>query len=161
MSTAIDVLARFDLIDRIEGVISNFLNADWKGAIGESGFAGIAAELARTLVGANRWRIYISREGDWSGREAERFLRRYGVVVWDRGFTGPDIYFSVKERQANWAEYLLLRRGIPVSGRLYDPKNTIYAQQHAPGDQPPAWADQQKPAESSHSMLDWLRDRLL
>lgn len=163
MSDPLEALARLDVIDRIEGVISNFIYADWSGAMRESGIVGIVVEFARTLVGANRWRIYVTRQSGWSGADVEKFLRHYAVPVWDRGFTGPEVYFSVKERQANWAEYLMLRRGIPVAGRLYNPRNVIYGQQHAPGDQPPAWADQPDGGRgrSKRSTLDRLLDLLL
>ncbi len=135
------MLASFDLISRIEGFISTFGYADWKNAARTAGPAGIATEFARSLGGANRWRFWVHRDAGWSGIEIERFLRKYGVVVWDRGFVGDDYFFCVKARQANWAEYLLLRRGIPITGSLYNPANGDYGAAHAPGDAPPAWVD--------------------
>ena len=141
MSDWLDVLASFDLLSRVEGFISTFIHADWKGAVRSAGPAGVAGEFARSLTGANRWKFWVPRDAGWSGVEIERFLRKYGVVVWDRGFVGNDYFFCVKERQANWAEYLLLRRGIPITGSLYNPANRTYGEQHAPGDAPPAWAD--------------------
>jgi hypothetical protein len=151
MGSIFDAIAYLDWIDRVEGLISSFLNADWKGSSRRAGLAGVIAELGRTISGGNRWRIYVPRDCSWSGAEIERFLESYGVNIWDRGFLGKDIYFSVKERQADWAEYLLLRRGIPLSGQLFNPQNAIYAQQYAPGDQPPAWGDRR---ERSRGWLD-------
>jgi hypothetical protein len=144
MSNVTDAIASLNVIDRLEGIISSFLNADWKGASRDAGLAGILDELARTLTASNRWRIVVPRACEWSGAEIERYLAHYGIAIWGRGFAGDDIYFSVKERQANWAEYLLLRRGIPISGPLFNPQNAVYGQQHAPGDAPPAWADHKR-----------------
>ncbi len=157
MSKLLEILASFDVLSRIEGFISSFLYADWKGAARTAGPVGIAGEFARSLTGANRWRFWVPRDAGWSGIEIERFLRKYGVVVWDRGFVGGDYYFSVKARQANWAEYLLLRRGIPISGSLYNPANRAYGEQHAPGDAPPAWADRgEQPRDALDKLGDWL-----
>jgi hypothetical protein len=61
----------------------------------------------------------------------------------------------VKERQANWAEYLLRRRGIAVESPVLNPKNLGYAQMHAPDDQPPAWADREP---KRGSLLDSILD---
>ena len=77
------------------------------------------------------------RYGEWSGIDVERFLRHYGVDVWGGRATTDHFIMYVKERQANWAEYLLRRRGIAIEGPVLDPKNLGYAQMHAPGDQPP------------------------
>ena len=157
MNSWLDIIAYLNWIDRVEGVISSFLNADWRGATQRHGAAGLVGEFGRTIAGSNRWRIYVPRNCDWSGGEIEQFLTHYGVKVWGRGFAGEDIYFSVKERQANWAEYLLRRRGIPVSNRLFNAKNDLYAEQHAPGDQPPAWADgPQAHNDAKPDVIDWV-----
>jgi hypothetical protein len=157
MTNFLEVLASFDVISRIEGFISTFVYADWKGCARTSGPAGIAAEFGRSLAGSNRWKFWVPRDAGWSGIEIERYLRRYGIVVWDRGFVGNDYYFSVKQRQANWAEYLLLRRGIPITGSLFNPLNRNYGEQHAPGDAPPAWADRGQPRRDA---IDRLGDLL-
>ena len=157
MSDWLDVLASLDLISRIEGFISTFIHADWRGAARASGPAGLAGEFARSLAGANRWKFWVPRDAGWSGIEIERFLRKYGVVVWDRGFVGNDYFFCVKARQANWAEYLLLRRGIPIMGSLFNTGNRQYGEQHAPGDAPRAWADRgHESSDAIDKLGDWL-----
>lgn len=108
------------------------------------------------------WEIRVSRDGDWSGTDVAGFLRHYGVDVWGGRTTSDHFIMYVKDRQANWAEYLLRRRGIPVESSVYNPNNLLYAQQHAPGDQPPAWADgdrsagKQQPSGLVDQMLDLL-----
>jgi hypothetical protein len=140
----LDLMDALNWVDRVEGLISSFVHADWKGASRKRGRGGIAGELGRALTGGSSWSFHIPRASGWSGADIERFLSHYGIVIWGRRVTSEHFIFSVKERQANWAEYLLLRRGLPVSGRSYNPLNPVYGQRYAPGDQPPAWADRQR-----------------
>jgi hypothetical protein len=156
MANWFDFMVGVDLVNRVEGLIASFLYADWKGAIASNGPAGIATEILRTAVGANRHRFWVARDAGWSGDDIERFLRKYGVVIWDRGFIGDEYYFSVKERQANWAEYLLQRRGIPVFSHPFNARNAEYGQRYAPGDAPPAWADQGARSDGDRDFLDQL-----
>jgi hypothetical protein len=85
--------------------------------------------------------IRVSRDGDWTGVDVVNFLSHYGVDVWGGRTSSNHFIMYVKERQANWAEYLLRRRGVPVESPVINPRNLLYAAEHAPGDQPPAWAD--------------------
>lgn len=146
MSHWLDFLDMFNFIDRLEGVFARFANADWSGATKQSGGAGIIAEFGRSVAGSNAWTFHVSRDCGWTGADIEGYLRKYGIVVWGRRITGEHLHFSVKERQANWAEYLLSRRGIPLSGRTFNELNPGYGQAHAPGDSPPAWADRPRGA---------------
>lgn len=55
----------------------------------------------------------------WRGAEVERILRRYGVRVYARQYTTPDnkrdYGVTVRAKQADWADYLLRKAGVPVS----------------------------------------------
>jgi hypothetical protein len=133
----LDVPAYFDLINRFEGVISTFLNADWQGAYQRDGASGVLVEFASCLTLSNAPKIRVYRYTHWRGIDVERLLRRHGVKIWDRGIAGDDLYFCVKQRQAKWAEYLLLRAGVPVTSALIDPRNRHYAEKYAPGSEPP------------------------
>lgn len=144
-----DLPAGFDLIDRVEGVVSTFLNADWAGAWRRRGAAGILSELLACFTSRNAPTIYVSRHSPWRGIDIERLLRRHGVKVWDRGIAGDDLYFCVKRRQACWAEYLLLRAGVPVTSVLIDPRNRRYAEHHPPGSQPGRRARRRPPRAMS------------
>jgi hypothetical protein len=117
-----------------------------------SSFRAIASRYGRTRN--HHWSFSVPRDAGWTGASIEEFLKHYAIKVWGRRITSQYFHFSVKERQANWAEYLLLRRGIPVSRSLFDPQNAVYGQQHAPGDQPPAWADR----KASRGLFDKLSD---
>lgn len=127
-----EVLASFDTLNRIEGFVSTFRYADWQSAYNTNGINGLIDEFLACLVVLNCWTIRVNRHTDWSGDEIEDLLFRYGVRIWGRGFSKNDYSFYVKERQARWAEYVLLSQGIPVTSRLFDPRNREYAKRHAP-----------------------------
>jgi hypothetical protein len=133
----LDLPAYFDPIDRIEGAISTFVNADWKGAYRRGGLVGLAAEFVACITSHNAPTIYVERNSHWRGIDIERLLRRHGVKIWDRGIAGDNLYFCVKRRQAKWTEYLLLRAGVPVVGPIFDARNSIYANRYEPGSEPP------------------------
>lgn len=150
----LDLPAYFDPIDRIEGVISTFRNADWDHAYEKRGVAGLIEEFFACLTSSNAPTIRVARGSHWRGIDIERLLKRHGVKVWDRGIAGDDLYFCVKRRQVKWAEYLLLRAGVPVTSNLVDPRNADYAEGYAPGSEPP------NRRKSSTSPNDWI-DRIL
>ena len=134
----LDIPTAFDPISRIEGAISTFIHADWDGAYRRNGIYGLISEFLDCIVSRNAPTICVSRFSSWSGNEIEQLLYRHGVKVWDRGFAGDDLYFCVKLRQVEWAEYLLLRAGVPVTSKLVEPRNRDYTQGYAPGSEPPS-----------------------
>ncbi len=138
MPNLLELFATFDLLDRLDEIFSTFRYADWRGAYDRAGIVGVVNEFFASLAAINSWTIFVSRRAGWSGEEIEAFLRRYGVRIWGRGFSGAHFSFRVKRRQARWAEYLLTRRGIPVTSAPFDPRNLRYAERYAPGDEPPA-----------------------
>ena len=150
MADLLESLAYLDLVDPVEGFISTFRYADWNGAYRRAGIIGIVAEFFASLAAMNCWTIWIHRHAGWSGVEVESLLMRHGVRIWGRGFVGEQIYFRVKKRQARWAEYLLLRRGVPVTSGPFDPRNADYAERYAPGSEPP------NRRTRSNSIDDWL-----
>jgi hypothetical protein len=107
----LDLVAFFDPIDRLEGLICTFYFADWKNAQGPW---GLLRELLSVATGRSA-PIIEFRRGEWSGLEVEKLLARHGVKVFDRGMATSDtLYFRVKRRQLGWAEYLLARAGVPI-----------------------------------------------
>jgi hypothetical protein len=137
MAGVLETLSHLDVLNRFEGVVSTFLNADWDGARRRDGLPGLLHELGACVTRQNSWTIYVPCNSGWRGIDIERLLRRYGVKIWDRAFTRDCITFRVKRRQANWAEYLLWRKGIPVCSRPFDPRNRIYGERYPPGSEPP------------------------
>lgn len=148
----LDLPAYFDPIDRIEGVISTFRNADWDGAYERNGIVGLVEEFFACLTSYNAPTICISRYSHWRGIDVEMLLRRHGVKVWDRGIAGDDLYFCVKRRQVKWAEYLLLRAGVPVTSVLNEPRNVEWTKGYAPGDEPPT-----RSTRAGLDLIDFLR----
>ena len=68
----------------------------------------------------------FARGGGFSGREVERLLLDKGIRVFERTrLPGGDLGFSVRANQAEWAEYLLCRAGVPLTCELLDPANDI------------------------------------
>jgi hypothetical protein len=86
-------------------------------------------------------RFRFSSEHGHSGIQVERILRRYGIRVWGREVTVTgDIGFLVKKRQAVWAEYLLLRAGVPLTVPLIEEQNREYASRHTDSQMPTPWS---------------------
>jgi len=137
MADLVESLAYLDLVDPVEGFLSTFRHADWSGAYCRAGLVGVVAEFLASLAAINCRTICIQRHAGWSGVEIEALLMRHGVRIWGRGFVGEQLFFRVKKRQARWAEYLLLRRGVPVTSGPFDPRNARYAERYAPGSEPP------------------------
>lgn len=152
-----DFLDTFNLIDRIEGWVSSVVHADWKSAAKTPLGLGFAVELTRSVVGAGAWTFEVPRDSGWTGADVESLLLHYGIIAWGRRVTGQNFVLSVKERQANWAEYLILRRGIPLDSPLFNPDNAQYTKKYAPGDRPPAWADRGSAVSGTVDKLsEWL-----
>jgi hypothetical protein len=58
-----------------------------------------------------------------AGMDAEHLLRRYGIPVSNRYVGETETGLNVPARQAQWAEYILLRAGYPITSPLLNPKN--------------------------------------
>ena len=65
------------------------------------------------------------------GIVVESILRRYRIHAYGRSIEVHDGHqlrsFHVNARQARFAEYLLLRAGFPLVGKLIDPRNAAAA----------------------------------
>jgi len=127
MSGIADFLDCFNWIDRIDGFVSLLRN------------------------GGSQWTFQIPRDCGWTGGQIERFLSQYGVAMWGRRVKSDSLCFGVKRRQANWAEYLLRRRGIPVLNRSFNPLNEDYGEWYAPGSTP---GDGRPPYRRDRSWLE-------
>jgi hypothetical protein len=106
-------------------------------------------------------RLAIPREdkgGKHSLPEVRALLRKYGVDSFGCTHDARNLYFSVKQRQAAWAEYLLLHAGIALLSPPVDPRNAKYVAQHSPGWLPPSWEDgdhmDQPKSNNSHESTD-------
>ena len=136
----LDFPAYFDIISRTHGMLATFYHADWRRAYRRAGWLGLVTELGRSVISANAPTIYVRRYTHWRGIDVEWLLARHGITIWDRGLSGDDLYFCVKLRQARWAEYVLLRAGVPVNVErtLIDPRNAGWVLRHPIGSEPAA-----------------------
>lgn len=76
--------------------------------------------------GTRSWTFYVPLDSSCTGAQIERLLKQNGVKVWARLIHGGDLFFRVHKKQAEWAEYLLLRAGVPLKYRLYSERNLRY-----------------------------------
>ncbi len=82
--------------------------------------------------------------GDHTVGQVQNILNQYGVVIYSHTHDSQNMHFCVKERQARWAEYLLLNAGVDVTSPLFDQRNPSYAASHEPGWMPTPWSEKGK-----------------
>jgi hypothetical protein len=114
------VLGPFNLIDRLEGFLTGVRYQD----------LGYEFSIPRTDKG-----------GSFSLNEVRELLKNYGVDTYGRRFDSQRMYFRVKKRQASWAEYILLNRGVELLGPTFDRRNLEYVGRHPAGWMPTPWKD--------------------
>lgn len=94
----------------------------------------------------------------WNGRMTAKIVKERGVRVYWWGFNGSEVYFHVANRQARWAEYILLRGGVPIQ-TTFDHRNAGWAAQHT--DLPPSWkqqaADEKRRRKATNRRSLWAR----
>ncbi len=117
-------------------VIGNFRYADWDGAAA-SGAAGLAAELVQSALGANTRPFLVPVESDWKIENIQDLLLRHGIKLWGVGYWNNELYFRVKGRQAHWAQYVLLRAGVPLRYGLLDSSRAVPGYGRSQDDAPP------------------------
>lgn len=76
----------------------------------------------------------------WSGDDVMALLRQYHVASFRYTMDTDYMYIHVKRKQANWAEYLLHRAGVPFVMSTVNPKNAAWAARHTA--MPARWDDQ-------------------
>lgn len=114
------------------------------------------------LIGRSRHgrmhRFSFVAQSQFSGRDVEVMLRRYGVHIWGRQ-AGPGAHraFFVKQSQAVWAEYVMCRAGVPLTSPLLDSRNAQYAVNHAADGMPIPWTDD---GVKPRSLIDRLVERM-
>lgn len=115
----LDFLDAFNVIDRVHGV-----------AMG-------------AYYGGGTYTFCIQRDEHHCGADYEAMLKKRGVAIFGRRVRTNEIIFSVKARQARWAEHILTRAGAPILSKQVDESNSGASERHG-GQLPPAWADQPK-----------------
>lgn len=124
MSATMDFLDEFvlgplNLIDRFEGILRGITYGDM----------GTEITICRSDKG-----------GSFSLNEVRLLLKGYGVDTFGRRFDSQNMYIRVKNRQARWAEYVLLHAGVELLNPAFDHRNASYAAKHPPGWMPRPWS---------------------
>lgn len=91
---------------------------------------------------AKHGRLHRFTVANVPGIMIESILRRYRIHTYGRSIETRDGHqlrsFHVNARQARFAEYLLLRAGLPLVGKLLDPRNAAAADRE---DMPAQWQE--------------------
>ena len=114
------VFGPLNLIDRFEGLLKAVLYRD----------AGYRMAIPR-----------LDKGGRYSLSEVQQTLRQYGVATYGHTHDARSMHFSVKKRQARWAEYILLHAGVELTSPTFDERNPGYVTQHEPGYMPKPWSE--------------------
>ena len=115
----LDFLDTFNFIDRIQGA------------------------LAAMYYGGGVHTFKIEHEEKRVAQNFEDMLRKRGVAVFGRRVTSKYLIFSVKARQARWAEHILIRAGAPIVSRQVDASNAGASERHG-GTLPVPWSEAKK-----------------
>lgn len=114
------VFGPLNLIDRLEGLFKAALYGDM----------GYRMTIPR-----------VDKGGKHSLPNVQRTLKKYGVATYGCTHDANNMYFSVKKRQARWAEYILLHAGVELTSPTFDRRNPAYVARHEPGYMPTPWSD--------------------
>ncbi|MBI3957546.1 MAG: hypothetical protein HY328_01965 [Chloroflexi bacterium] len=136
MDTFDDLFGPLNVIDILEGLIRGLAYGD----------LGYGFEIARA-----------DKDGKHTLNEAREILKDYGVDTFWYGFDSQKMYFRVKNRQARWAEYVLLHAGVELLNPAFDQRNAGYAASHAPGWMPRPWSA--GPAAKTENAAEGARER--
>ena len=82
--------------------------------------------LTETAMYGPGWTFYLDLDSGWTGARCEKLLRSKGVKVYGHCIANGDASFRVPKKQAEWAEYLLLKAGAPLKYHLFSERNRKY-----------------------------------
>jgi hypothetical protein len=75
-----------------------------------------------TPLQSNSWTFFIpyntAQRSGWNERGIRAILDQNGISSWGSQITNGELFFSVGLDQAQWAEYLLLKQGVPISEKF-------------------------------------------
>jgi hypothetical protein len=105
-------------------------------------------------------RFSFATGAGFNGYDVEILLRTYGIRIWGREMSTPEERaFLVKKSQAVWAEYIMCRAGVPLTGPLLDHRNAIYAVEHVEDGMPEPWDKHGiRPSSLVDRIVNWLAD---
>lgn len=160
MRSFLEFLTSFYWIALPETILQTLWHADWRKAK-ERGLGGLIREAVASLLGTNTWPFFVPLDSGWDGAAIARLLNRHGVKMWGYGFACGELFFRVRRNQAAWAQYLLLREGVPLQHRLFiekaaqQPRPDAFRGSSAKPQQRTTLAD---PIAAAKSLVDSLDD---
>ena len=136
MQMFVEGVAYLDIFDRFDSWFGHWWNRPfWKAD-------NLMIVFLENLTWTGHKRFVLPRMSGFAGYEVELFLRNHGIYVWGRWFDSDNIYFNVKKEQVTWAEYLLMREGIPTANTVVDERNRAWAARHDGA--PPGWGSNKR-----------------
>ena len=104
----------------------------------------------QTAVGANTEPFFIPCDSEWRIDDVQALLRQHGIKLWGVGYFNNELFFRGKKRQAHWAQYGLLRAGVPLLDGMLDGSRAI------PGLSQPAEPEAPGNHDVVGGLLDWV-----
>jgi hypothetical protein len=126
---------------------------DWRGSYPRADLLGVASEAVRSAVGTNTMAFFIPTKSQWKIHDVQALLLRHGIKLWGVGYWNGEMYFSVKRRQAHWAQYVMLRAGVPLQRCLLSGSRAV------PNALPVSEEAAPRP-DAAGGLIDWLARRI-
>jgi hypothetical protein len=112
------LLAYFDWLALPRTIVQTFAHANWSTARDKHGVPGVLMEAGASLIGTNTFPFFVPLDSPWGGADIEALLGSKGIRLWGLGFANGEMFFRVSRRQAAWAQYLMLKAGVPLLHQL-------------------------------------------
>lgn len=128
-----DALGMFNLIDWLEGLVRGVAYGDVS-----------PHRITLPHPDSDWWEQNEGTTQRWFLNDVRQLLDGYHVTTYWHGFNDLHIWTHVKQEQARWAEYLLIRAGAPVLMDTVDGRNQQWASNPAHGGQMPARWDERE-----------------
>jgi hypothetical protein len=123
MISVLEFLTSFYWMAIPETILQTLWHADWRSAKNR-GLGGLLSEAIGSLLGTNTWPFFVRLDSGWNAADIAHLLKRHGIRTWGYGFANGELFFRVRKSQAAWAQYVLLRKGVPLEHRLFSEKKT-------------------------------------
>jgi hypothetical protein len=127
---------------------------------------GLEGFVRGLFYGDMGYRFVIQRRAKGGGHsldDCRAMLKERGVATFWYGFDSQKMYFRVKNRQARFAEYILLRAGVELLNPAFDSRNAAWANQSKHEGKPvKSWRQSamERKAEKRSQSASWLEKLL-
>lgn len=77
-------------------------------------------ELMNSIARTNIFPFFVHADSGWTHADIDRLLAQYGINIFGNYRFGKDLVFYVRVGQANFAQWLMERAGVPLKHRVLD-----------------------------------------